>query len=201
MKKTKTTNKLTKVSIPQGKERSTQKLPFNGELARNNSFVFSFSTFDRSHEYFNLGDNNHKNTIKGSWLISFLDCLKGICNLTIPELKGGTYDLHPVDWGETNAQKPDNADQLEFWQFRLDKSHGRVIGIKIDNIFYVVWLDPHHNLTDSEGYRTATKYKPGLSDYEIVLNENQCLKKEIIKLKEDYNTICELHDELKDFKK
>ncbi|MCD8021451.1 MAG: hypothetical protein LUF30_00195 [Lachnospiraceae bacterium] len=36
----------------------------------------------------------------------------------------------------------------------------------IDGVFYVVWLDPHHNLTDSEGYGTVRYYKPALSLYE-----------------------------------
>ena len=40
----------------------------------------------------------------------------------------------------------------------IDKSSGRVIGVIINNVFYVVWLDPHHNLIDSEGYGTVKKY-------------------------------------------
>ena len=40
----------------------------------------------------------------------------------------------------------------------IDKSSGRVIGVIVNNVFYVVWLDPHHNLTDSEGYGTVKKY-------------------------------------------
>ena len=50
--------------------------------------------------------------------------------------------------------------QYNFWQFRINKSRGRVIGALIEGVFYIVWLDCHHNLTDSEGYGKARKYPP-----------------------------------------
>lgn len=35
----------------------------------------------------------------------------------------------------------------EPWQFEITKSqHGRVHGILIDDVFFVVWIDPCHNL-------------------------------------------------------
>lgn len=42
-------------------------------------------------------------------------------------------------------------EQYEWWQFRISKSKGRVIGIFIENCFHIVWLDRYHNLTNSEG--------------------------------------------------
>ena len=87
------------------------------------------------------------------WFIELLDCLKSISDKTILELMNrSTHDLHPIDWGKTNAKPPEGYDQLEYWRFRLNKSRGRVIGTIIDNVFYVMWLDPYHNLTDREGY-------------------------------------------------
>lgn len=39
-----------------------------------------------------------------------------------------------------------NADELA-WQFALSANeHGRVHGFLADNVFYVRWLDPDHNL-------------------------------------------------------
>ena len=58
-----------------------------------------------------------------------------------------THDLHPIDWDKTNTRPPMGYGQLEYWQFRLDKSNGRVIGVIIDSVFYVIWLDPYHNIT------------------------------------------------------
>ena len=43
-------------------------------------------------------------------------------------------------------------EQYEWWQFRISKSKGRVIGIFIENCFHILWLDRYHNLTNSEGY-------------------------------------------------
>ena len=79
--------------------------------------------------------------------------------MTIHELKTSIHDLHPVNWKASNVSCPLNSDQLDFYQFRISKSKGRIIGIKIDNTFYVVWLDPHHNFSDSEGYGRAKYYK------------------------------------------
>ncbi len=36
----------------------------------------------------------------------------------------------------------------------------------IDGISYLVWLDPHHNLTDSAGYGGLNRYPAGLSLYD-----------------------------------
>ena len=35
---------------------------------------------------------------------------------------------------------------LEAWQFAVGVQHWRVMGFILDNIFYVIWLDPHHAL-------------------------------------------------------
>ena len=82
-----------------------------------------------------------------------------------------------------NASPPSDAAQKEYWQFRINKSRGRAIGFKLKNIFYIVWLDPHHNLSDSAGYEKAKKYKVPPSEYEIpkaesekILEENKYLK-------------------------
>lgn len=87
-------------------------------------------------------------------------------NKNVPELIQSVHDLHPIDWEKTNCSPPENYEQLEYWQFRINKSKGRVIGFRIDNIFYITWIDPYHNLTDSEGYGGVDWYKPGKTDFE-----------------------------------
>jgi hypothetical protein len=51
------------------------------------------------------------------------------------------------DTSEPNGFKTLN-EQLkdkEAWQFEITKSiHGRVHGILIDDVFYVIWIDPCH---------------------------------------------------------
>ncbi len=132
-------------------------LPFNGVHAKRAGFSFSFSCFDRTHKLFNLGD------VPSEWYIDLLDCLKSINNMTFEQAKRSLHDLHPVDWSSSNTSVPKGTEQCEYWQFRISKSKGRVIGCVVDETFYIVWLDPHHNLTDSEGYGTITYHKAGMS--------------------------------------
>lgn len=155
---------LPTVKNPIAKERKT--LPYNGNAVTEKSFSFSFSCFDRTHELFNLGDNTTEGVINSKWFLDLLDCLKSVSNKTISELKSSLHDLHPITWSKTNTNAPFNNDQYDYWQFRINKSKGRVIGFLIDGIFYVVWLDPHHNLTNSDGYGGIDRYRTPLSIYE-----------------------------------
>lgn len=157
----KNTNKLkeTKIKLPQtGNPKEKISLPFNGKIVERQGIFFSFSSFDRTHKFFNLGGKAADGTVGGEWFLRLLDCLKSVSGKTIAELKRKPYLLHPINWENANAKCPTNSNQAEYWQFRLDKSHGRVIGILIDSIFYIVWLDPYHNLTDSDGYGGIDKF-------------------------------------------
>jgi hypothetical protein len=153
-------------------------------------FVFSFELFDRNHPLFNVGKNEHcPEAVSGEWFIELLDCLKEISNKNIYELgKGSMYDLHPVNWKKANAKLPEGHEQLEYYQFRINKSNGRVIGAKIDNLFYIVWLDRYHNLTDSDGYGKAKyMYRPK-SIFEEQQEKIEILEKRINRYKQEIDT-------------
>ncbi len=167
-------------------------LPYNGNAVTEKSFSFSFACFDRSHALFNLGDNTAEGVVSGKWFLDLLDCLKSVSNKTVFELKGSMHDLHPVDWEKTNTCSPGGSEQTEYWQFRINKSKGRVIGFLIEGVFYVVWLDPHHNLTDSVGYGTVVKHKPGLSVFESNLLEIEQLRQRITYLQGELDVAEEL---------
>ena len=142
------------------KKTESRSLPFNGSVITERRLLFSFSAFDRHHKLFNLGGTNEDNTIGGRWFLKLLETFKSVCNKTIIELMSkSTHDLHRINWDKANAKPPKGYEQLEYWQFRLDKSSGRIIGTIIDNVFYILWLDPYHNLTNSEGYG-GVKYYP-----------------------------------------
>ena len=161
MSKNKTTDKfnLPKPIINEQSGNLQKTLPYNGNAVTEKSLSFSFACFDRTHELFNLGDNSSEGIIPGGWFLDLLDCFKSISNMTITQAQVSPHDLHRIQWEKTNTSPPQNGEQYEYWQFRINKSKGRVIGFKIDNIFYVVWLDPHHNLTNSEGYGKENFYK------------------------------------------
>lgn len=170
-------------------------LPFNGNAVTEKSFSFSFACFDRTYELFNLGDNTAEGVVSGKWFLDLLDCLKSVSNKTIAELKSSLHDLHPITWSKTNVKAPLNSEQCDYWQFRINKSKGRVIGFLIDGVFYVVWLDPHHNLTDSEGYGGVDRYKMPRTTYETQQLTIAQHEETIAKLQSDIETYEELLNE------
>lgn len=160
-------------------------MPFNGNAVGDGRFAFSFACFDRKHNLFNLGGKNEDGTVGGRWFLDFLDCLNNIPNITFQQLKESrTYDAHPVNWKTANASCPSDGKQLEdeYWQFRINKSRGRVVGFLIDSVFYIVWLDPHHNLTDSEGYGSVNSFNRPRSEYEKQEDKLRELKENNLRL-------------------
>jgi len=79
--------------------------------------------------------------------LDLLDCLQSISGKTIQEITKKPYCLHPINWKTANVV----CFKAEWYQFRINKTRGRVVGFLIGGVFYVVWLDAHHNLTNSEG--------------------------------------------------
>lgn len=192
---------MTRIPAPKAVPAHSRTLPYNGKVASQASVVFSFARFDREHELFNLGDDLTKpRPLPEEWFVSLLESLKEASSRTIPELKNPPFQLHPVKWDNANASKPADDSQLEYWQFRLTKSTGRVIGFIIPSdeslrVFYIVWLDAHHNLTDSEGYGTTTYYARPFSAYERLERICEYQRQQIEKLKSDLNAMEELLDE------
>lgn len=175
------------------KERKT--LSYSVKTVSEKGFSFSFANFDRTHELFNLGANTKTGTVSANWFIDLLDCFKSVNGMTIPELKASMHDLHPADWKSANPTPPPNSEQFEYWQFRLNKSSGRVIGMMIEGVFYVVWLDPHHNFTNSEGYGKERYYKPAKSTFELMQDEISEKTKKIQELEADIAEAYKLLDE------
>lgn len=164
-------------------------------------FKFSFELFNRDHPLFNLGSKEKTSeAVSGEWFIALLDCLNDVSKTRIIDLRNSKYDLHPVDWHSKNinASRPNGHEQLDYWQFRLNKGNGRVIGVKIESGFYVVWLDPHHNLINSEGYGKARCYYKPKTEYEKAAEKIEELQEEIERLNEEnkefeklFNEYCE----------
>lgn len=51
-------------------------------------------------------------------------------------------------------------EQVECRQARISTSQGGIHGFIIGNRFYVVWLDPHHNLYPDERYGGLKIFTP-----------------------------------------
>lgn len=162
---------------PVKQNKTPEKLPFDKEVVARSRIFFSFLFLERKRDLFNLGGNAGDKTVGGKWFLDLLDCLQSISGKTIQEITKKPYCLHPINWKTANIDCP-LYPQAEWYQFRINKTRGRVAGFLIGSVFYVVWLDAHHNLTNSEGYGGVNKCSQPLSEYETLKKEIEELKKE-----------------------
>lgn len=89
------------------------------------------------------------------WFVELLDAFKEASSRNWIELKTKDRHAYKHDWNSTNFTfefDVDTIDQYEGGQFSLNKSRGRVHGFIVGNVFYVYWLDPHHNMNNDKKY-------------------------------------------------
>jgi hypothetical protein len=80
--------------------------------------------------------------------------LKALSGLSVQEVlrnRSSSLRCHPIKWEDTSEDGfgLPNEDQLVDtpYQFSLSSNeHGRVHVFFIDDVFYIVWLDPQHQL-------------------------------------------------------
>jgi hypothetical protein len=145
---------------------------------RKERMVFSFHFLDLNDELFNGGNT------EANWYLQLLYNIKEISNLTRDKFiaQRQHYDVHQLNWRdpdytrrrfnivEQTLSQIDPADQV---QFRLSSSGGRVHGFFVYNTFYVVWLDPHHNLDIDDRYGGPHYYCAPLTPYrELEMEKN-----------------------------
>lgn len=90
-----------------------------------------------------------------SYYPSLLERMKELSNFKVSEFrtnKARSLRCHTHDWSKTSepegyAQLSDQLRECEPWQFCLSANeHGRVHGILIDEVFYIIWIDVEHKL-------------------------------------------------------
>ncbi len=93
---------------------------------------------------------------KPGYPLALLERLRDLCTMRPSELrasKSKALRSHPIDWADTT--EPDGFDhlnplfqeQIVPWQFSITANeYGRIHGFWIDDVFYVVWIDPDHRL-------------------------------------------------------
>ena len=114
---------------------------------------FSFKYYQDSHHKFSCNQQS------ATYWLTLLDRLKNLSGLSAQELlvnRSSTLRFHPIKWEDTseNGFGLPNEEQLVDtpYQFSLSSNeHGRVHGFFIDEVFYIVWLDPHHLLYPGRG--------------------------------------------------
>lgn len=125
------TNKIQRTSLP----------PLQG-------VSFSFNYFQPTHEEFNIvkQDNKYLNT-----LLSRLKDLSSLTSFDLKANRSSSLRFHPINWKDTSQDSFGiiSEEQLvdRAYQFSLSANqYGRVHGFFIQEVFYIVWLDPNHKL-------------------------------------------------------
>lgn len=114
---------------------------------------FSFKYYQDGHSKFSC---NGKTTIYWLTLVDRLKALSSLSNQELLVNRSSTLRCHPIKWEDTseNGFGLPNEEQLVDtpYQFSLSSNeYGRVHGFFIDEVFYVVWLDPDHLLYPAKG--------------------------------------------------
>ena len=116
---------------------------------KDKSLVFSYKYVAFPRDKFQLNDRDF------NYYLALFNRLKEACKLTCAQFLNNrtkTWRTHPIDWDDTtepsgfshlNSQLRD----LPAWQFNISRDeHGRVHGFVIDDVFYLIWFDPKHEL-------------------------------------------------------
>lgn len=114
---------------------------------------FSFKYYQADHDKFT---GNEKVAVYWLTLIGRLKALSGLSNQELLVNRSSTLRCHPIRWEDTseNGFGLPNEEQLVDtpYQFSVSSNeHGRVHGFLIDEVFYIVWLDPDHLLYPAKG--------------------------------------------------
>lgn len=189
------------IEIPNGKTKAKGIIPVSAEdrtrlsERANEKIIFSFNFLDLDNQLFNLGSmEKRKVPICSEWFITLIQTLKEISNLKPNELKNeqrNHYDFHRHDWENVTSKfkfSNEFLEQVDGVQFRLSSSKGRVHGFMIGNRFYIIWLDPHHNLNPDDKFG-GTKY------YQKPSNCVEKLNEVIIKLEKENRELMQLLDQ------
>lgn len=160
---------------------------------KDRNVIFSWEFFDRNHELFNCGK------VGPEWFVDLMDVMKSISTMEFDKFKlhsGSPLRVHSHDWNRVVAKYPLNKKFLEqieqdTLQFAVSKANGRVHGFYVSNVFYIVWLDPHHNLYPMDRHGGLTYCDTPSSCYD-------CLELQHEKLEQNYNDLYEQYGELVD---
>lgn len=149
--------------------------------------VFSFESLEKT-EYFNLDCTCE------SWSSDLLEMLKNVSAISKKALLSGqyrTYRIHSHAGANPPSKLPEGVALKDFYQIRIGTSKGGIHGVFFDNIFYVIWLDPLHNMYPDTRFGGLRKIKPPKTccmdrDERIIdlQSENQKLKEELQMLRE-----------------
>lgn len=182
---------------------ANQNKPVSNKKSRSDKYwSFSFKYF-REIDYFGIGNKDI------SWFSSLLERLRDVSNLELERFTSDrslqdAYRYHPINWSQKKIpiQRSEfywlpkdileNDEEFPFYQFQISTAVGRVVGFWYEDIFYIIVLDPMHNIQPSKHYNYFVySTKTVESDCSSLLADIDYLKKHICE-----NEECKLKNEL-----
>lgn len=122
--------------------------------------LFSFEAVDKN-EYFNL-DGTCQN-----WAADLFDTMKKVSQIELKDIYAGKYSgktlplrIHQHENANPPCKVPKQISLDDIWQIRISVSKGGIHGIFSDNVFYVIWFDPQHNLYPDDNHGGLKKVVP-----------------------------------------
>lgn len=130
-------------------ERPVTRIPTPSEIHQE-LVAFSFKYIELGHEKYGLPDAE----LKKEYLGCLLERLKQISTMKFSEFRqaGKTLRSHQIKWCDTTdpdgyAHLSEQMQACEPWQFSITRENlGRIHGLILGNVFYVVWIDHDHKL-------------------------------------------------------
>ena len=171
--------------IPQAVRPGSKQIPSATTLrVTDDGIVFSFETLERT-EYFSL-DGTCQN-----WASDMLQMCKEISKLTVKQLTSGhyrTYRFHPHEDANCPSPLPDGVELKDIYQLRISTSKGGIHGVLRENCFYVIWLDPLHNMYPDDRFGGLRKVREASTCCKDRDDEILRLQDEIKQAQDDANT-------------
>lgn len=138
--------KIKKTAVPKAGSSGIQ----STKLKPPEGISFSFKYFNDTHDKFVCADRDSRYWMT---LVARFRDLSGYPALQLRQENNKTLRCHPIDWNSRGVSEtcfgiPGEEQLVDTpYQFSLTSNeHGRVHGFFIENIFFVVWLDPEHQL-------------------------------------------------------
>jgi len=175
--------------IPQAKVSTKSKsriAPNNITIENDNQKVlFSFEAVEKN-EYFNL-DGTCQN-----WAADLFDTMQKVSGIELKDIYAGKYSgktspfrIHRHEDATPPCKVPPQISLDDMWQIRISVSKGGIHGIFSDNVFYVIWFDPQHNLYPDKNHGGLKKVVPPSTCCKDRDMEIERLQKELDDVKKD----------------
>jgi len=120
------------------------------DLSLESSIVrFSFKHLCVAHPKFSVTEK------KSNYFCKVLERLKDLSTWKITEIlsnRSAAIRAHPINWDDTTekngfSELNDQLQSIQAYQVQISSNeHGRIHGFFIDNVFFIIWLDPEHKL-------------------------------------------------------